>query len=122
MCVSNHLSNAPMRAVGFYQNLPIDHADALHEIEVATPELRDHDVLVEVKAVSVKPVDTKIRAHGDVSSGTARVLGWDAAGIVQATGRLATLFKPGNRVWLPVTSRGLAATANGTRSTSASWT
>jgi NADPH:quinone reductase-like Zn-dependent oxidoreductase len=42
-----------MKAVGFYQNLPIDHADALQDIEVATPELRDHDLLVEVKAVVV---------------------------------------------------------------------
>jgi len=88
-----------MKAVGFYQNLPIDHADALQDIEVATPELRDHDILVEVKAVSVNPVDTKIRAHGDVPSDAARILGWDAAGIVQATGSSVTLFKPGDRVW-----------------------
>ena len=88
-----------MKAVGFYQNLPIDHADALQDIEVATPELRDHDLLVEVKAVSVNPVDTKIRAHGDVPEDAARILGWDAAGVVTATGPLVTLFKPGDRVW-----------------------
>lgn len=88
-----------MKAVGFYQNLPIDHADALQDIEVATPELRDHDLLIEVKAVSVNPVDTKVRAHGDVPDGAARILGWDAAGVVQATGPRVTLFKPGDRVW-----------------------
>ncbi|MEO7916577.1 MAG: zinc-binding alcohol dehydrogenase family protein [Dokdonella sp.] len=88
-----------MKAVGFYRNLPIDHADALQDIEVATPELRDHDLLIEVKAVSVNPVDTKIRAHGDVPDGAARILGWDAAGVVKSTGPRVTLFKSGDRVW-----------------------
>lgn len=88
-----------MKAVGFYQNLPIDHPEALQDIEVATPKLRAHDLLVEVKAASVNPVDTKIRAHGDVPDGAARIPGWDVAGIVRATGPLATHFKPGDRVW-----------------------
>jgi len=88
-----------MKAVGFFRNLPIDHPDALQDVELATPDLRDHDLLVEVKAVSVNPVDTKIRVHGDVPEGTPRIPGWDAAGIVRATGPLATRFKPGDRVW-----------------------
>jgi zinc-binding alcohol dehydrogenase family protein len=88
-----------MKAVGFYHNLPIDHPEALQDLEVATPGLGVHDLLVEVKAVSVNPVDTKIRAHGDVPDDAARVLGWDAVGIVRATGSLATRFKPGDRVW-----------------------
>lgn len=88
-----------MKAVGFYQNHPIDHSEALQNIEITTPELRDHDLLVEVKAVSVNPADTKIRAHGDVPNGAPRILGWDAAGIVRATGPLATRFKPGDKVW-----------------------
>lgn len=88
-----------MKAVGFFRNLPIDHPDALQDVELATPDLRDYDLLVEVKAVSVNPVDTKIRAHGDVPEGKPRIPGWDAAGIVRATGPLATRFKPGDRVW-----------------------
>lgn len=88
-----------MKAVGFYQNHPIDHPQALQDIELPTPELRDHDLLVEVKAVSVNPVDTKIRRGGDIAAGQARVAGWDAAGIVRATGALASRFKPGDRVW-----------------------
>src|SRR3546814_16947382 len=64
-----------------------------------TPELRDHDLLVEVKAVSVNPVDTKIRLGGDIPASGARILGWDATGIVRATGPLATRFKQGDRVW-----------------------
>src|SRR5699024_3031921 len=89
----------PMQAVGFYRNLPLDHNEALQDIELPTPELRDFDLLVEVKAVSVNPVDTKIRAHGDIPSGAPRIAGWDAAGIVRATGPLVSRFKPGDRVW-----------------------
>ncbi|WP_414444397.1 zinc-binding alcohol dehydrogenase family protein [Burkholderia sp. 22PA0106] len=88
-----------MKAVGFYQNHPIEHPQALEDITLPTPALRDHDLLVEVKAVSVNPVDTKIRQRGDVPEGAARVIGWDAAGIVRAAGPLATRFKPGDRVW-----------------------
>lgn len=88
-----------MHAVGFYQNHPVTHPQALQDIELPAPELRDHDLLVEVKAVSVNPVDTKIRRGGDVPAGGARIVGWDAAGIVRAVGPLATRFKPGDRVW-----------------------
>jgi zinc-binding alcohol dehydrogenase family protein len=88
-----------MKAVGFYCNHPITHTQALEDIELPTPELRDYDILVEVKAVSVNPVDTKIRQRGDVAEGKARIVGWDAAGIVRSVGPLATRFKPGDRVW-----------------------
>jgi zinc-binding alcohol dehydrogenase family protein len=88
-----------MKAVGIRQNHPIDHPDALLDLELPTPELREHDLLVEVKAVSVNPVDTKVRRGGPVPEGQARVLGWDAAGIVKAVGPRATRFKPGDRVW-----------------------
>src|SRR3546814_360515 len=66
---------------------------------MATPELRDHDLLIEVKAVSVNPVDTKVRLGGDIPASGSRILGWDAAGIVRATGPRATRFKQGDRVW-----------------------
>lgn len=88
-----------MKAIGFFQNLPIDAPQALQDVELPTPTLRDHDILVEVKAVSVNPVDTKVRRNGDIPEGQPRILGWDAAGIVRATGPLATRFKPGDRVW-----------------------
>ncbi|WP_066456200.1 zinc-binding alcohol dehydrogenase family protein [Castellaniella caeni] len=88
-----------MKAVGFYQNHPISHPQALQDIEVPTPKLRDHDLLVEVRAVSVNPVDTKIRLGGDIPADGARIAGWDAAGIVRAVGPLATRFKAGDRVW-----------------------
>src|SRR3546814_1444391 len=88
-----------MKAIGFYQNHPINNPQALQDIDMPTPELRDHDLLVQIKAVSVNPVDTKIRLGGDIPANGTRILGWDAAGIVRATGPLAIRFKPGDRVW-----------------------
>ena len=57
------------------------------------------DLLVEVRAVSVNPVDTKVRAKSAPPAGGWKVLGWDAAGVVRAVGPEVTLFKPGDRVW-----------------------
>jgi zinc-binding alcohol dehydrogenase family protein len=88
-----------MKAIGFSQNHPISNPQALQDIEVPTPELRDYDLLVEVKAVSVNPVDTKVRLGGDIPASGSRILGWDAAGIVRATGPRVTRFKQGDRVW-----------------------
>jgi len=88
-----------MKAVGFFKNLPIDQPQALQDVEVPEPTLREHDLLVDVRAVSVNPVDTKVRAHGDVPAGQPRILGWDAAGVVQAVGSRVTRFKVGDRVW-----------------------
>lgn len=88
-----------MKAVGFYANHPIDHPEALQDLELPPPELRDQDLLVEVRAVSVNPVDTKIRRGGSIPEGRPRIAGWDAAGIVRAVGAKATRFRVGDRVW-----------------------
>ncbi|WP_347558335.1 zinc-binding alcohol dehydrogenase family protein [Robbsia sp. KACC 23696] len=88
-----------MKAVGFYQPGSIDRADALLDLELPTPELRDYDLLVEVKAVSVNPVDTKVRRGSTPPEGQARIPGWDAAGIVRAVGPRTSRFKIGDRVW-----------------------
>ncbi len=88
-----------MKAIGFFQNYPIDHPKALEDIDLPTPELRDNDLLVEVMAVSVNPVDTKIRLGGDIKTGEPRIAGWDAAGIVRGVGARATRFNIGDRVW-----------------------
>lgn len=58
---------------------------------------RGHDLLVEVKAISVNPVDTKVRAG--FNADTPRVLGWDAVGVVKAVGSAVTLFAAGDEVW-----------------------
>jgi NADPH:quinone reductase len=87
-----------MRAVVFRKSLPIEDPDALVDVELPRPEPGARDLLVKIEAVSVNPVDTKIRRGGDPAGGV-RVLGWDAAGIVEAVGAEATLFKPGDAVF-----------------------
>lgn len=88
-----------MKAVGYYQSLPIDHPDALLDLELPEPTPGPRDLLVEVRAISVNPVDTKVRQRAQPEAGQARVLGWDAAGVVRAVGSEVSLFRPGDRVW-----------------------
>jgi NADPH:quinone reductase len=88
----------PMRAVVFKKSLPIGDPDALVDVELPRPEPGGRDLLVKVEAVSVNPVDTKVRRGGDPVGGM-RVLGWDAAGTVEAVGSEATLFKSGDAVF-----------------------
>ena len=88
-----------MRAVGYQKSLPIDETAALVDIELPKPEPRGRDLLVQVQAVSVNPVDTKVRRRAEPPAGEWKVLGWDAAGVVMAVGPNATLFKPGDAVF-----------------------
>lgn len=88
-----------MKAVAYQTPLPIEQADALQDISLQDPVATGHDLLVEVRAVSVNPVDTKIRSGRTPPAGQWQVLGWDAAGVVRAVGPEVTLFKPGDRVW-----------------------
>lgn len=87
-----------MKAVGYKHNHPVEHAEALLDLDLPDPPApQGHDLLVEVRAVSVNPVDTKQRRGAD-PRGTPRVLGFDAAGVVRATGPDCTLFRPGDAV------------------------
>lgn len=88
-----------MKAVGYQQSFSVDHPQSLVDIELPEPVAQGRDLLVEVHAVSVNPVDTKVRRGMAPEEGEWRVLGWDAAGIVRAVGPNVTLFKPGDRVW-----------------------
>ena len=88
-----------MRAVGYKTCLPIQHAEALLDIETQAPVPGPHDLLVEIRAVSVNPVDTKIRRGVAPEPGGAKILGWDAAGVVVATGNETCLFKAGDEVF-----------------------
>jgi NADPH:quinone reductase len=88
-----------MRAVGYQQQGSIDREQALVDIELPIPKPEGRDVLVQVKAVSVNPVDTKIRQSVAPESGDWKVIGWDASGIVDAIGSEVTLFKPGDEVF-----------------------
>lgn len=88
-----------MKAIAYYQPLPIDDANALQDIELPEPVAGPRDLLVEVKAISVNPVDTKIRRNVAPQEGAAKVLGWDVAGVVKAVGSEVTLFQPGDKVF-----------------------
>ena len=88
-----------MRAVAYQQAQPISAETSLIDIDLPTPEATGHDLLVEVKAVSVNPVDVKVRANVAPPEGEYKILGWDAAGIVRAVGPEVTMFKPGDEVF-----------------------
>ncbi|MCP1620052.1 zinc-binding alcohol dehydrogenase family protein [Pseudomonas sp. SLBN-26] len=88
-----------MKAVAYFQNLPIDHPDALQDIDLPEPTPGPRDLLVEVRAISVNPVDTKIRRNAAPENGQPRVLGWDVSGVVKAVGGDVSLFQPGDEVF-----------------------
>src|SRR5882757_3547862 len=88
-----------MRAVGYKHSRPIDQVDSLIDLEIEKPTPQGRDLLVEVKAVSVNPVDTKVRKRADPKGGAPKILGYDAAGVVAALGSDAKLFKPGDEVF-----------------------
>ncbi len=74
-----------MKAVAYQKAGPITSPEALVDIELDTPVAEGHDLLVRVQAISVNPVDTKIRKNVSNESGW-KVLGWDAVGVIEATG------------------------------------
>lgn len=88
-----------MKAVGYRKSLPIDAADALFDFETGKPEPRGRDIRVAVKAVSANPVDYKVRKRAEPKEGDTKILGFDAAGVVDTVGPDVTLFKPGDEVW-----------------------
>ena len=88
-----------MKAVALKAYLPIDNPQSLLDVELENPVPQDHDLLIAVSAISVNPVDTKVRAPKDKHEDQPRVLGWDAVGVVEAIGPAVSLFKPGDRVY-----------------------
>ncbi|MBZ9629898.1 zinc-binding alcohol dehydrogenase family protein [Salegentibacter sp. LM13S] len=90
-----------MKAVGIKKSLPIDHSDSFLEFNTEEPTPRDSDLLVRIKAVSVNPVDFKVRQNAakDKELEQPKILGWDAAGIVERVGNKVTKFKQGDEVF-----------------------
>lgn len=88
-----------MKAIAYYASLPIDDHQSLQDIELPEPVAGPRDLLVEVRAISVNPVDTKVRQNVQPEDGAAKVLGWDVAGVVKAVGSEVSLFKVGDRVF-----------------------
>jgi zinc-binding alcohol dehydrogenase family protein len=88
-----------MKAIGYRSSLPIDNPAALEDVELPVPSPEPRDLLVRVRAISVNPVDTKVRRNAPPAAGQVKVLGWDAVGIVEAVGAAVSGFQPGDRVY-----------------------
>ena len=88
-----------MKAVGYQKSLPITEIKSLVDIELPKPTPSGRDLLVKVQAVSVNPVDTKMRMRAEPPAGGWQVLGWDAVGVVEGAGPDAQLFKAGDSVF-----------------------
>jgi len=88
-----------MKAVALTHYLPVENPDAFLDVELPKPTASGRDLLVSVKAVSINPVDTKVRSPKDGVEDPPRVLGWDASGVVEAIGPDVTLFKVGDEVY-----------------------
>ncbi len=88
-----------MKAIALTQHLPISHPESLQDVELAQPVALGRDLLVKIEAISVNPVDTKVRGAQGPDEAAPRVLGWDAAGTVVAVGPEASLFQVGDTVY-----------------------
>ncbi|MFN3382904.1 MAG: zinc-binding alcohol dehydrogenase family protein, partial [Runella zeae] len=90
-----------MKAIGFKRSLPIVEQESFIAFETEKPTPHAHDLLVKVQAVSVNPVDYKIRQNSakDMVLDTPKIIGWDAVGIVEEVGDAVTLFKKGDEVY-----------------------
>ncbi|TWT19983.1 zinc-binding alcohol dehydrogenase family protein [Luteimonas marina] len=88
-----------MKAIALTRYLPIDDPQSLLDVELDTPVASGRDLLVRVEAVSVNPVDTKLRAPKAQVEAQPKVLGFDAAGVVDAVGPEVTQFRPGDAVY-----------------------
>ena len=88
-----------IKAIGYQDNLAIDNEQALQDITLDKPTATGYDILIEVKAISVNPVDYKIRQSRPAPEGEYAVIGWDAAGIVTAVGEEVSLFSVGDKVY-----------------------
>jgi NADPH2:quinone reductase len=88
-----------MKAVAYRTPGPIDREDALQDITLETPKAEGRDLLVKIIAVSVNPVDAKVRMRMPPEGGDWRVLGFDASGVVEAVGPEVQNFKPGDAVF-----------------------
>lgn len=88
-----------MKAVAYKTPGSIDRADALQDITLDKPRAQGRDLLVKINAVSVNPVDAKLRMGKAPEGSEWSVLGFDAAGIVEAVGAEVKNFKVGDAVF-----------------------
>lgn len=88
-----------MRAIGYREPQDISAETSLITLDLPEPVVTGRDLLVEVRAISVNPADAKVRRNARPPEGEARILGWDAAGVVKAVGPEVTAFRPGDAVF-----------------------
>jgi zinc-binding alcohol dehydrogenase family protein len=90
-----------MKVISFHQSLPISDPESFLDLDAEKPLPGARDLLVEIRAVGINPVDAKIRAGGGPGSpsGHLKILGWDAAGVVRAIGSEVTLFASGDEIF-----------------------
>jgi zinc-binding alcohol dehydrogenase family protein len=88
-----------MKAIAIVEKLPLDDPKCFVELELPKPAPGPRDLLVRVKAVSVNPVDYKVRQRRSAAAREPQILGWDAAGIVETIGSEVSIFKPGDEVF-----------------------
>lgn len=90
-----------MKAIGFKKSLPINEAESFIEFDKDITAPRREDILVKIEAISINPVDYKIRQNAakDKILDKPKIIGWDAVGTVEAIGELATFFKVGDKVF-----------------------
>lgn len=90
-----------MKAIGFEKSLAITEKESFIEFETVKPTPSGYDLLVKIAAISVNPVDFKIRKSAAVDKvlETPKIIGWDAVGIVEAVGDKTSKFKVGDEVY-----------------------
>lgn len=88
-----------MKAIAVDSTLPTQTPECFTEIDIAPPTLGARDLLVRVRAVSVNPADYKVRSSVQDQQAPPRILGWDAAGVVEQVGAAVSLFQPGDEVY-----------------------
>jgi len=90
-----------MKAIGFRKSLPITEQDSFIEFETDISHPAGKDILVKINAIGINPVDYKIRQNSskEIPLDTPKIIGWDAAGIVEAIGSDVKLFKKGDAVY-----------------------
>lgn len=85
-----------MKAIGYKKTGSVD---VLTDINIPDPIAGEHDLLIEVKAIAVNPVDCKIRNKVEPETDDYKILGWDTVGVVKAVGGKVSLFEVGDEVW-----------------------
>ncbi|WP_044642370.1 zinc-binding alcohol dehydrogenase family protein [Risungbinella massiliensis] len=88
-----------MKAIGLLEYLPIEDEKSLMDMELVKPTPTGRDLLVKIEAISINPVDVKVRAPKEKVEQEPKLLGWDASGVVVEVGEECTLFQPGDKVF-----------------------